>query len=104
MQSQRVRHNLATKQQPPLEELKQTINLPNHQRGKHTHTQMQKYLQEVGKQSVILIRYDIKQAYIYERHTCNKFTQNVWEKQKQENANKRKTGVLTLISGKSEFK
>ena len=100
----RVGHDLVTKQQPPLEELKQTINLPNHQRGKHTHTQMQKSLQEVGKQSITLIRYDIKQVYIYERHICNKFTQNVWVKQKQANANKRKAGVLTLISSKIEFK
>ena len=38
MQPQRVRHDLATKPPPPLEELKQTINLPNHQRGKCTHT------------------------------------------------------------------
>ena len=51
---------------------------------------MQKYLQEVGKQSITLIRYDIKQVYIYERHICNKFTQNVRVKQKQANAKKEK--------------
>ena len=65
---------------------------------------MQKYLQEVGKQSITLIRQDIKQVYIYERHTWNKFTQNVWVKQKQANANKRKARVLALISSKIEFK
>ena len=102
MEPQRVRHGLATKPPPPLEELKQTVNLPNHQRGKHMYTNAK--IQEVGKQSITLVRYDIKQVYIYERHIHNKFTQNVWVKQKQGNANKRKAGVLTLISSKIEFK